>query len=86
MNKQTKPTFILYKAGAALSEINIDDVLTYIDEIKYKDELPELDFEFTENVNTKIGEEFVKKVRNKINWHLNSSIYQYEEELKAKHR
>jgi len=72
----------LYKAGAALSEINIDDVLAYIDEIKYKDELPELDFDFTEYVNTKIGEEFVKKVRNKINWHLNSSIYQYEEDLK----
>jgi len=72
----------LYKAGAMLSEINIDDVLAYIDGIKYKDELPELDFDFTENVNTKIGEEFVKKVRNKINWHLNSSIYQYEEDLK----
>jgi len=72
----------LYKAGAAVSEINIDDVLAYIDEIKYKEELPELDFDFTENVNTKIGEEFVRKVRNKINWHLNSSIYQYEEELK----
>lgn len=72
----------LYKVGAALLEINIDDVLAYIDEIKYKDELPELDFDFTENLNTKIGEEFVKKVRNKINWHLNSSIYQYEEELK----
>jgi hypothetical protein len=72
----------LYKAGAALSEIKVDDVLSYIDEIKYKEELPELDFDFTENVNTKIGEEFVKKVRNKINWHLNSSIYQYEEELK----
>jgi hypothetical protein len=72
----------LYKAGSALSEIKVDDVLAYIDEIKYKEELPELDFDFTENVNTKIGEEFVKKVRNKINWHLNSSIYQYEEELK----
>lgn len=72
----------LYKAGEALSSITVDDVLAYIDEIKYKEELPELDFDFTENVNTKIGEEFVKKVRNKINWHLNSSIYQYEEELK----
>lgn len=72
----------LYKAGSILSEICIDDVLAYIDEIKYKEELPEMDFDFTENVNTKIGEEFVKKVRNKINWHLNSSIYQYEEELK----
>lgn len=72
----------LYKAGKPLSEISIDDVLAYVDEIKYKEELPELDFDFTENVNAKIGEEFVKKVRNKINWHLNSSIYQYEEELK----
>ena len=71
-----------YKAGKTFSEIVIDDVIAYIDEINYKEELSELDFEFTENVNTKICEEFVKKVRNKINWHLNSSIYQYEEELK----
>lgn len=72
----------LYKAGSPLTEISIDDAVAYIDEIKYKEELPELDFEFAENLNTKIGEEFVKKVRNKINWHLNSSIYEYEEELK----
>ncbi len=72
----------LYKVGSALSVVNIDDVLAYIDEIKYKEELAELDFDFIENLNTKIGEEFVKKVRNKINWHLNSSIYQFEEELK----
>ena len=83
LTEQTEESNIqLYKAGATLSEINIHDVLAYIDEIKYKDEMPELDFDFTENVNTKIGEEFVKKVRNKINWHLNSSIYQYEEDLK----
>lgn len=83
LTEQTEESNIqLYKAGATLSEINLGDVLAYIDEIKYKEELPELDFDFTENVNTKIGEEFVKKVRNKINWHLNSSIYQYEEELK----
>jgi hypothetical protein len=72
----------LYKAGATLSEINIDDVLAYIETIQYKEDPNPLDFDFIENVNTKIGEEFVKKVRNKINWHLNSSIYQYEEELK----
>jgi hypothetical protein len=72
----------LYKAGKALSEISVDDVLAYIDEILYKEEAPILDFDFAENVNKIIGEEFVKKVRNKINWHLNSSIYQYEEELK----
>jgi hypothetical protein len=72
----------LYKVGKILSEITIDDVLGHIDVILYKEDIDELDFDFTENVNSKIGEEFVKKVRNKINWHLNSSIYQYEEELK----
>ena len=72
----------LYKAGSTLSELNIDDVLAYIDEIKYKEDFPDLDIDFAQNVNAKIGEEFVKKVRNKINWHLNSSIYKYEEELK----
>jgi hypothetical protein len=72
----------LYKAGSPLSEIAIDDILAYIEEIKYKEKFPELDFDFAENVNTRIGEEFVKKVRNKINWHLNSSIYQYGEKLK----
>jgi hypothetical protein len=72
----------LYKVGKILSEITIDDVLGHIDVIQYKEDIDELDFDFTENVNSRIGEEFVKKVRNKINWHLNSSIYQYEEELK----
>lgn len=72
----------LYKAGATLSKICIDDVLAYVDEIKYKGNWPEMDFDFAENLNSRIGEEFVKKVRNKINWHLNSSIYQYNEELK----
>ena len=48
----------------------------------YKEDIPELDFDFIENVNSIIGEEFVKKVKNKINWHLNSSIYEYKEDLK----
>jgi hypothetical protein len=72
----------IYKGEVSLSKINIDDVLQYIDVIQYKDDIPNLDFDFTESVNTKVGEEFVKKIRNKINWHLNSSIYQYDEELK----
>lgn len=83
LNEQADESNIqLYKSGKLLSEITIDDVLAYIDEIIYKEELPELDFDFIENVNAKVGEEFVKKIRNKINWHLNSSIYQYEEDLK----
>ena len=73
---------VLYRSGIKLARINAHDVLDYIDAIQYKNEIPELDFDFAENVNAKIGEEFVKKVRNKINWHLNSSIYQYNEELR----
>jgi len=72
----------IYKSGVPITEITVIDILAYIEEIMYKEELPELSFDFTENVNAKIAEEFVKKVRNKINWHLNSSIYQYKEELK----
>ncbi len=66
----------------SLSVINMLDVLVYIDEIQYKENINEFDFDFTEIINSKVAEEFVKKVRNKINWHLNSSIYQYEEPLK----
>jgi hypothetical protein len=69
-------------ANNELTVINMLDVLAYIDEIQYKEDIKEADFDFIEIINSKIAEEFVKKVRNKINWHLNSSIYQYEEPLK----
>lgn len=72
----------VYKVGENLSRINVSDILEYIENVQYKSEIQEMDFDFIEGVNAKIAEEFIKKVRNKINWHLNSSIYQYEEELK----
>lgn len=62
--------------------INIIDVLEYIDNMFYIEDIAEFDFDFIEKTNWKVAEEFVKKIRNKINWHLNSSIYQYEEPLK----
>lgn len=65
-----------------LDTIKISDTLEYIEEILYKEDAPETDIEFIENVNSKIAEEFIKKVRNKVNWHLNSSIYEYNEPLK----
>ena len=71
----------LLRAGASLSQINIHDVLAFINLIQYKDNVDETDIEFIENVNALIAEEFVKKIRNKINWHLNSSIYQYDQAL-----
>jgi|GEM_PF-1169066 len=71
----------IYTAGDVFSTVTILDVLKYINCIQYKQEIPELDFGFVENLNSLVGEEFVKKLRNKINWHLNSSIYQYNEAL-----
>ncbi len=64
------------------SKISLSDVLHFINEIKYKSEISELDFEFTERFNNLVAEDFIKKLKNKINWHLNSSIYKYEELLK----
>ena len=62
-------------------DFNIHDVLAFINLIQYKVNVDETDIEFIENVNALIAEEFVKKIRNKINWHLNSSIYQYDQAL-----
>lgn len=64
------------------SKPSFDDAIAFIDQILYKEDLGELDFDFTEVVNAKLAEEFAKKVKNKVNWHLNSSIYEYREELK----
>ncbi len=58
------------------------DTLPFIDQVLYKEDLEELDFNFTEVINNKICEAFAKKVKNKVNWHLNSSIYEYNEDLK----
>jgi len=68
--------------GKSFKRPNFLDIIPFIDEVKYKQEIPELDFEFTEIINAKIAEEFGKKVKNKVNWHLNSSIYEFEEPLK----
>lgn len=68
--------------GKNFTHPNFADIIPFINEIKYKEDIPELDIEFTETINAKIAEEFAKKVKNKINWHLNSSIYEYEEQLK----
>ncbi len=65
----------LYKAGSSFSHIAIDDVLAYIEVIQYKEDIPELDFDFAESINAKIAEEFVKKVRNKINWQPGKAIW-----------
>ncbi len=71
----------LLKEGATPSTLTINDILAFIDFIQYKQEIDPLALEFVENINALVAEEFVKKVRNKINWHLNSSIYEYDQAL-----
>jgi hypothetical protein len=68
--------------GAGNMSINIGDVFAYVGVIHYKQEIDPLALELIENINALITKEFVKKVRNKINWHLNSSIYEYGQELR----
>lgn len=70
------------RSDNSFTKLSMLDVLEYIDDIQYKEDIDSTDFDFIEIINSKVAEEFVKKVRNKINWHLNSSIYQYEEPLK----
>jgi hypothetical protein len=67
---------------AGNTPININVFLAYIGVIHYKQEIDPLALEFIENINTLVTNEFVKKVRNKINWHLNSSIYEYGQPLR----
>lgn len=61
---------------------NANDMLNFINAIWYKENIDEMEFEFIENIFSILAEEFVKKIKNKINWHLNSSNYSYNEPLK----
>lgn len=65
-----------------LSEISFSDVLSFINEIKYKEEISKVDFDFIERFTMLLAEDFIKKLKNRVNWHLNSSIYKYKEKLK----
>ncbi len=70
------------KTENCVSKITLADVLRFMTEIKYRTEIPDFDFEFIERLNSLIAEDFIRKLKNKINWHLNSSIYKYNEPLK----
>lgn len=72
----------IYSKNGSLSQLSVKDVLSFIYEIFYSNDFPEFDLEFIERTNSHVAEDFIRKLKNKINWHLNSSIYVYNEKLK----
>jgi hypothetical protein len=62
-------------------QITITDVLNYINEINYKSSIDTTNIEFIENIVIQVTTDFLKKLKNKVNWYINNSNYQYQELL-----
>ncbi|WP_033959057.1 DEAD/DEAH box helicase family protein [Psychroserpens jangbogonensis] len=62
-------------------QLSINDVLTFITEIKYKSSLDTTNVELIGNLVTQVTVDFLKKLKNKVNWYINNSNYEYEEPL-----
>jgi len=61
--------------------ITIKDILEYISEIKYKSVLDFNNIELIENLVLQVSIDFLKKLKNKVNWYINNSNYEYNELL-----
>jgi superfamily II DNA or RNA helicase len=57
--------------------VKINDIMPYISEIKYNSRIDKTNFKLISNINNHIAREFLNKLNNKVNWHLNSSKYSY---------
>ncbi|MGO3812663.1 DEAD/DEAH box helicase family protein [Mesonia sp.] len=62
-------------------QITITDVLNFINEIKYKSSIDTTNIELIENIAIQVITDFLKKLKNKVNWYINNSNYQYQELL-----
>ena len=62
-------------------QITIYDILNFIDEIKYKSSVDTTNIELIENVVIQVTTDFLKKLKNKVNWYINNSNYEYQELL-----
>ena len=62
-------------------QITITDVLNFINEIKYKSSIDTTNIELIENIAIQVTTDFLKKLKNKVNWYINNSNYQYQELL-----
>lgn len=62
-------------------QIKITDILNFINEIKYKSSIDTTNIELIENIIIQVTIDFLKKLKNKVNWYINNSNYQYKELL-----
>jgi len=62
-------------------QININDILSFITEIKYKSSIDSTNIEFIESLVTQVTIDFLQKLKNKVNWYINNSNYRYQELL-----
>ena len=72
---------MVYISTQSVIQINIDDVLSFITEIKYKTGIDSTNIEFIESLVTQVTIDFLKKLKNKVNWYINNSNYRYQELL-----
>jgi hypothetical protein len=62
-------------------QITITDLLNFVEEIKYKSSIDTTNIELIENIVIQVATDFLKKLKNKVNWYINNSNYQYQELL-----
>jgi hypothetical protein len=62
-------------------QITITDILNFVEEIKYKSSVDTANIELIENIVIQVATDFLKKLKNKVNWYINNSNYQYQELL-----
>jgi len=67
--------------NANAKQISIKDILNFINEINYKSSIDTTNIEFVENIVIQVTIDFLKKLKNKVNWYINNSNYQYQELL-----
>ena len=67
--------------NANSKQITITDILIFINEINYKSFIDTTNIELIENIVIQVTTDFLKKLKNKVNWYINNSNYQYQELL-----
>lgn len=67
--------------NANSKQITITDALNFINEINYKSSIDTTNIELVENIAIQVTTDFLKKLKNKVNWYINNSNYQYQELL-----
>ncbi|PNQ72795.1 hypothetical protein C1T31_09805 [Hanstruepera neustonica] len=61
--------------------ITIQNILQYVGSVTYKSSLDITNLELIENLVYQIALDFLKRLKNKVNWYINNSNYEYQELL-----